>query len=63
MHFSKTGSFYFAKTGNYHVAVTLFQIRMSRRDDLEGDWIEVQLDSYFDHRTAFGFMVNAAGVK
>ena len=22
MHFSKTGSFYFAKTGNYHVAVT-----------------------------------------
>jgi hypothetical protein len=24
MHFSKTGSFYFAKTGNYHVAVTRF---------------------------------------
>ena len=23
MHFSKTGSFYFAKTGNYHVAVTM----------------------------------------
>jgi hypothetical protein len=37
--------------------------RMSRRDDLEGDRVEVQLDSYFDHRTAFGFMVNAAGVK
>ncbi len=37
--------------------------RMSRRDDLEGDWVEVHLDSYFDHRTAFGFMVNAAGVK
>jgi hypothetical protein len=36
---------------------------MSRRDDLEGDWVEVQLDSYFDHRTAFGFMVNVAGVK
>jgi len=37
--------------------------RMSRRDDLEGDWIEVHLDSYFDHLTAFVFMVNAAGVK
>jgi hypothetical protein len=37
--------------------------RMSRRDDLEGDWIEVHLDSYFDHRTAFCFMVNASGVK
>jgi hypothetical protein len=37
--------------------------RMSRRDDLEGDRVEVHLDSYFDHRTAFGFMVNAAGVK
>jgi len=37
--------------------------RMSRRDDLEGDWVEVHFDSYFDHRTAFCFMVNAAGVK
>jgi hypothetical protein len=37
--------------------------RMSRRDDIEGDWVEVHLDSYFDHLTAFGFMVNAAGVK
>jgi hypothetical protein len=36
---------------------------MSRRDDIEGDWVEVHLDSYFDHLTAFGFMVNAAGVK
>ena len=26
MHFSKTGSFYFAKTGNYHVAVTVFHL-------------------------------------
>jgi len=37
--------------------------RMSRRDDLEGDWVEVHFDSYFDQRTAFCFMVNAAGVK
>ncbi|NIM89786.1 MAG: hypothetical protein GTO17_02435 [Candidatus Aminicenantes bacterium] len=37
--------------------------RMSRRDDIEGDWVEVHFDSYYDHRTAFGFVVNAAGVK
>ncbi len=37
--------------------------RMSRRDNLEGDFIEVEIDSYFDHRTAFSFSVSAAGVK
>jgi len=37
--------------------------RLARRDILEGDWVEVQIDSYFDHRTAFTFAVNAAGVK
>lgn len=37
--------------------------RMTRRDDIEGDWVEVHFDSYFDHRTAFGFMVSVAGVK
>ncbi len=37
--------------------------RMTRRDDIEGDCIEVHFDSYFDHMTAFGFMVSAAGVK
>lgn len=37
--------------------------RMSRRDDIEGDWIEVAVDSFHDHRTAFCFGVNAAGVK
>jgi hypothetical protein len=37
--------------------------RMSRRDDIEGDWIEVGIDSFHDHRTAFCFGVNAAGVK
>jgi len=37
--------------------------RLSRRDNLDGDWIEVMLDSYFDHRTAFLFAVSAAGVK
>jgi hypothetical protein len=37
--------------------------RMSRRDDIDGDWIEVAIDSFHDHRTAFCFGVNAAGVK
>jgi hypothetical protein len=37
--------------------------RMTRRDDIEGDWVEVHFDSYFDQRTAFGFMVSVAGVK
>ena len=56
--------------GNIYVAIKAYdnepdkiERRMSRRDDLEGDWIEVHLDSYFDHRTAFCFMVNASGVK
>jgi hypothetical protein len=55
---------------NVYIAVKAYdnepgkiESRMSRRDDLEGDCVEVHLDSYFDHRTAFGFMVNAAGVK
>ncbi|MBL7074591.1 carbohydrate binding family 9 domain-containing protein [candidate division KSB1 bacterium] len=37
--------------------------RMSRRDDLDGDIVGIQFDSYFDHRTAFTFIVNTGGVK
>jgi len=37
--------------------------RISRRDDLEGDRVGIDIDSYYDHRTAFSFLVNAAGVK
>ncbi|GGW28792.1 hypothetical protein GCM10007383_12750 [Arenibacter certesii] len=37
--------------------------RLSRRDGFEGDWIAIFIDSYFDKRTAFGFLVTAAGVK
>ncbi len=37
--------------------------RMTRRDDIDGDEVGVAIDSYFDQRTAFGFMVSAAGVK
>lgn len=37
--------------------------RLSRRDGWEGDWVELNIDSYHDLRTAFSFNVNAAGVK
>lgn len=37
--------------------------RVTRRDDFDGDLIEINIDSYFDHRTAFSFTINAAGVK
>ena len=37
--------------------------QLSRRDNLEGDSVGIDIDSYFDQRTAFSFLVNAAGVK
>ena len=39
--------------------------RLGRRDMDPGDsdWFRVFLDSYHDHRTAFGFEVNPAGVR
>mgnify|MGYP000229247668 CR=1 FL=1 len=37
--------------------------RLSRRDNMEGDRMGVQIDSYHDNRTAFCFFVTAAGVK
>lgn len=37
--------------------------RLSRRDSFDGDWVGVFIDSYHDKRTAFGFIVSAAGVK
>jgi len=37
--------------------------RMTRRDNVDGDLIGIQLDSYHDLRTAFTFLVSAAGVK
>lgn len=37
--------------------------RMSRRDGFEGDWIEVNIDSYFDKRSAFSFTTSVSGVK
>jgi len=54
---------------NIYVAVRAFDTepnkidkRLGRRDNSDGDNIVILLDSHFDHRTAFSFMVNAAGV-
>ena len=37
--------------------------RMGRRDEFPGDWIEINLDSYHDKRTAFSFTLSASGVR
>ncbi|MGV6830110.1 MAG: DUF5916 domain-containing protein [bacterium] len=37
--------------------------RMGRRDDFPGDWVEINLDSYNDDRSAFSFTASASGVK
>jgi len=37
--------------------------RLTRRDEIDGDLVGVEFDSYFDHRTSFGFWVSASGVK
>jgi len=37
--------------------------RLTRRDEIDGDIVGIDIDSYFDKRTAFGFFVNASGVK
>ncbi len=37
--------------------------RMGRRDEFDGDWVEINIDSYNDKRTAFSFTASVAGVK
>lgn len=37
--------------------------RMGRRDEFPGDWVEVNIDSYRDLRTAFSFTLSVSGVK
>jgi hypothetical protein len=37
--------------------------RMSRRDGFDGDWVEVNIDSYYDRRSAFSFTASVSGVK
>ncbi len=55
---------------NLYVALRCFDTspdsivrRMSRRDGFEGDWVEINIDSYHDLRTGFSFTVSASGVK
>lgn len=55
---------------NLYLAIKCFdtapdsiEYRLSRRDGFDGDWVEVNIDSYFDKRTAFSFTISAAGVK
>ncbi|MBD2705289.1 carbohydrate binding family 9 domain-containing protein [Spirosoma sp. BT702] len=37
--------------------------RMSRRDEFPGDWVEINIDSYYDKRTAFSFSLSVSGVR
>ncbi len=37
--------------------------RLSRRDGFEGDFVEINIDSYYDKRTAFSFTASVSGVK
>ncbi len=37
--------------------------RMSRRDQFPGDWVELNIDSYHDLRSAFSFTISASGVR
>jgi hypothetical protein len=36
---------------------------LARRDEFPGDWIEVNIDSYHDHRTAFSFTASLSGTQ
>lgn len=36
---------------------------LARRDRFPGDWIEVNIDSYADHRTAFSFNLSLSGTR
>lgn len=37
--------------------------RLGRRDEFPGDWVEINIDSYHDQRTAFSFTISASGVR
>ncbi len=42
---------------------TKINSRKSARDGLEGDWVQLLFDSYYDQRSAFSFTLTAAGDK
>jgi hypothetical protein len=37
--------------------------RMGRRDEFPGDWVEINIDSYHDKRTAFSFTLSVSNVR
>jgi hypothetical protein len=37
--------------------------RLSRRDNFDGDMVEINIDSYYDQQTAFSFTAMASGAK
>ena len=47
----------------YQADPSTIEKRMGRRDDFPGDWVEINLGSYNDDRTAFSFTISASGVK
>lgn len=47
----------------YDTEINEIAKRMTRRDGFEGDLAGIMIDSYFDKRTSFNFIVNASGVK
>lgn len=55
---------------NLYIAIKAFDTepekivrRMSARDGFDGDFVEVNIDSYDDDRTAFSFTASVSGVK
>lgn len=36
---------------------------MGRRDEFPGDWVEINIDSYHDQRSAFSFTLSVSGVR
>ncbi len=37
--------------------------QLARRDQFPGDWVEINIDSYFDHRTAYSFTSSVSGTR
>lgn len=47
----------------WHEDISKIENRLGRRDNFPGDWVEVNIDSYFDKSTAFSFTISVSGVK
>jgi hypothetical protein len=47
----------------YDLAPDSIVKRMGRRDEFPGDWVEINIDSYHDKRTAFSFTLSVSGVR